>query len=109
HGVMNRAVAERGERVVAGSPYRMFYNPMWGFFGDREASPPGTFYYDKSKILTYFWNIFDQVLLRPELIERLVEVQILTTDGQETLLETGGRPDKANASDHLPLLFRLNL
>lgn len=44
HAVMTRSLASRRERVVQGTPYRFFYNPMWGFFGDRTGGPPGTFY-----------------------------------------------------------------
>jgi hypothetical protein len=40
HGVMTRDLARREERIVLGRAYRFFYNPMWGFFGDRTTGPP---------------------------------------------------------------------
>ncbi len=107
HAVMSRRVASSDQRKVAGSDYRFFYNPMWGLFGDRTAGPPGTFYYSASRPGEYFWHMFDQVLVRPELIDSLGEVRILASDGTETLLTESGHPDKAAGSDHLPILCRL--
>jgi len=35
HGMMTRRTALLGSRIVDGGRYHMFYNPMWGFMGDR--------------------------------------------------------------------------
>jgi Endonuclease/Exonuclease/phosphatase family len=107
--VMTRDQANAGERIVANRNYRLFYNPMWGYLGDRTPGPPGTYYYSASSPLTYFWNTFDQVLLRPDLMNTLTELQILDTDGQTSLLTKAGKPRKSEASDHLPILFRLDI
>lgn len=58
-----------------------------------------------------FWNMYDPVLIRPDLLNVFdnSELKILTTDGYETLLSEKGRPDRINGSDHLPILFKLNL
>jgi hypothetical protein len=109
HAVMTRELAERSTREVKGIPYPFFYNPMWACFGDRTAGPPGSFYLGTSKPVNYFWNVYDQVLLRPGLVPSLREVRILDTDGVESLLSGSGLPDKSRASDHLPLLFQLEL
>jgi hypothetical protein len=61
HAVMDRAIAEKGSRVVQGKKYQFFYNPMWNFFGDASQGPPGTYYYGQSTLKTFFWNMFDQV------------------------------------------------
>jgi len=84
---------------------------MWGHFGDGSIGPPGTYYDDRSGHVAYFWNMFDQVLVRPDLLDYFAteDVQILTDDGLEALLTRNGRPDSTMASDHLPLLFRLDL
>jgi hypothetical protein len=82
---------------------------MWGYLGDRTPGPPGTYYYSASSPLTYFWNTFDQMLLRPDLMNTLTELQILDTDGQTSLLTKAGKPRKSEASDHLPILFRLDI
>ena len=88
HGVMTRAVAEREERTIQGKEYRMFY---------RSAA----------EAVNYFWNTYDQLLIRPELIDRLSRLEVLISDGLESLLTTNQLPDKTNGSDHLPLFFRL--
>jgi exonuclease III len=109
NAVMNRNVAMRGSRTVQGHSYPFFYNPMWAHFGDRVDEPGGTFYYEKAQHLTYFWNIFDQVLIRPELAAgfRHEHLRILTNVGQTPLVESNGRPDKALLSDHLPVILEV--
>lgn len=109
HAVMSRDLAERGGRQVDGEIYPFFYNPMWGSFGDRTPGPPGTFFLTGSKPGSYFWNMYDQVLLRPALMDRLQQLQILDSDGYESLVTKAGRPKKSDCSDHLPLLFRLDV
>ena len=84
---------------------------MWNRFGDNTGGPPGTYYYERSEHLCYFWNIFDQVLVRPDLLNLFPnqELSILSDIGGETLLSPKGLPDKAIGSDHLPVLFKLDL
>lgn len=108
HGVPTRDVARREAREVRSREYPMFYNPMWGFFGDRYPEPPGTYYRSSSSTVNYFWNTYDQVLLRPGMMDRLADIQILASDGSESLITQQGLPDKASGSDHLPLYFRLD-
>jgi hypothetical protein len=42
-------------------------------------------------------------------MDSLTELRILDGDGQASLLTERGRPRSATASDHLPILFRLDL
>jgi endonuclease/exonuclease/phosphatase (EEP) superfamily protein YafD len=111
HGVMAKEVAGRGARTVQGASYPFFYNPMWGHFGDTTKGPPGTYYYERADHNVFFWNIFDQVLIRPSLLDVFdnEHLMVLTDDGSDSLLSERGRPDRLAASDHLPLLFRLRL
>ena len=106
HAVMTRSKALQRNRRIDGELCPFFYNPMWGFFGDRTPGPPGTYYLSGTDPINYFWNMYDQVLVRPELIPHLHDVSILDHDGRESLLTKGGFPQK-RASDHLPLLFRI--
>lgn len=108
HAVSARAVAERQERVIQGRSYRMFYNPMWSFLGDRTPGPPGTYYRGAAEAVNYFWNTYDQVLVRPGLIDRMTDLVVLDTDGVESLLTRRGLPARRTVSDHLPLFFRLD-
>jgi hypothetical protein len=111
HATMARTVAERASRVIQGKTYPFFYNPMWGHLGDWLERPAGSFYYERAEQVTYFWNTFDQVLIRPALLDRFRsdEVRILDRVGQTSLATSGGLPDGKNASDHFPLLFKVDL
>lgn len=109
HAMMTRATTEARARQVQGREYPFFYNPMWGCFGDRTPGPPGTFYLRRSAHLSYDWNIFDQVLLRADVLPFFEDVEIVTRIGETGLIAVNGRPDTRNASDHLPILFRLRV
>ncbi len=111
NAVMTRDLAERRFRTVQSKQYPFFYNPMWNHFGDRHDGPPGTYYYERSEHICHFWNIFDQVLFRPDLVNRCPSdgVRILTRAGDRSLLAEDGTPNTRLASDHLPLLFELDL
>ena len=111
NAVMARMVATRGTRTVLAHEYPFFYNPMWGHFGDALEGPSGTFYDGRSEHVTYFWNMFDQVLIRSELLSmfRNDELKILSGGADTSLLTAKGLPNTSVASDHLPILFRLNL
>lgn len=80
----------------------MFYNPMWSRLGDESAGPPGTYFYDGgSGTEKYFWHTFDQVLLRPGLL------QAYETGHLEILTGIGTFPLDGGPSDHSPVLLRL--
>ena len=107
NSVMSRNIASRGTRTVAGREYRFFYNPMWRHFGDAQDHTAGSYYYDASQHVNYYWNLFDQVLLRPDLAERFdaSRLTILRSVGPVSLVRADGRPDPIAGSDHLPLVF----
>jgi endonuclease/exonuclease/phosphatase family metal-dependent hydrolase len=110
HSLMTRSLTrEWNGRVVQGTERPAFFNPMWQFLTDRGSRPSGTLYFDAPRPINPYWHTPDQVLVRPGLVDRLVEVQVLETDGIDSLLDArSGRPDETNGSDHLPLLFRLD-
>ncbi len=68
HGVMSRQVAAQGCRRVDSREYEFLYNPMCSLLGDCSPGPPGTYYYRRGEEVRYFWNMFDQVMVRPALI-----------------------------------------
>jgi len=108
HGVASRRIAEKRKRTVQKREYPFFYNPMWNFFGDATPGPPGTYYYKESD---FFWNMFDQVLVRPDLLPFFSneDLKILTSDGNTSFLSSQGVPDVNVVSDHLPIFFKLEL
>ena len=121
NAVMTRAIAVKGQRTMDAKPYPFFYNPMWGHFGDLtheefpvghdKHQPAGTCYYWAKKSKWYFWNMFDQVLIRPALLPHFKSenLKILHHDGVSTFLNDNGEPNRSYYSDHLPILLRLSI
>ncbi len=109
HAVSSRTVAARKTRKVLNEERRLFYNPMWSVMGDA-ASPPGTYYYASSDPITYFWNAFDQILLRPDLARYFVpgDVAVVYSAGGKSLLNSRGVPNN-KISDHLPIMGTIRL
>lgn len=110
HAVMDRNIALKGQRIVQGETRKYFYNPMWSLLGDLSNGPPGTYHYSSSGQVCFFWNAFDQVLLRPSLLEYFSDnsLEVITGFNDTNLLSATGKPDKTNFSDHLPICINLN-
>ena len=85
----------------------MFYNPMWNLLGDFQQ-PYGTYYYSGSNPVNTYWNIYDQVIIRPALRKRFVNDSLIIIQETKTryLLDRNGHPDK-KFSDHLPIVFEI--
>jgi hypothetical protein len=111
HALMDKDTVSRQSRRVRGKDRAFFYNPMWSFFGDQGSSPPGTYYRPSGAAVSYFWHIFDQVLIRPSLLRSLEKdgIRIVTEVSGASLLNKNGRPNASSYSDHLPLVCRLSL
>lgn len=107
HGISVYDEAKRNSRTIAGTQYNIFYNPMWNFLGDFQK-PYGTYYYDKAGVKNTYWNIFDQVIFRPSLMERFAKdnLKIITETKENCLLDNKGHPN-TKISDHLPILFEM--
>lgn len=108
HGVMTQEIARKLSRIVDQEEKFYLYNPMWGRMGDYSAEPSGTYYYQKGEAC-YFWNMFDQVLLRPNLLDFFEQDNlhiISEIDGQS--LMKNGKIDGRNFSDHLPIIISLD-
>ena len=80
---------------------------MWRFLGD-ETHPYGTYYHNNNSTINTYWNLYDQVIIRPALRERFVDasLKIITETQTQYLLDNKGHPDK-NISDHLPIIFEI--
>ena len=98
----------KGTRTIAGEEFKMFYNPMWKFLGNSKE-PFGTYYYSGNDLKNAFWNIYDQVVIRPSLKARFIDsnLQILTKSQSYCLLNKQGHPKKKKISDHLPIIFEI--
>jgi hypothetical protein len=110
HGVMDKGVARRAPRTIGGKSWDYFYNPMWSRLGDESPGPPGTYYYAQSGTLSYYWNSFDQVLLRPELLPFYdpADLTIVTHTQGEPILGRDGRRETGQP-DHLPIVVKLSI
>jgi len=111
HAIMVRDIAKKKLRIVKEEERFFFYNPMWNHFGDSSSTPPGTYYYNSAKPINYYWNIYDQVLIRPDLLDYFSNdsLKIITRVGTTNFLNPSGIPNKNIASDHLPIVFHLDL
>ncbi len=109
NAVTSREVASHEARTVQGREYPFFYNRMWAHFGDARSSTAGTYFYDAAEHVHYYWNMFDQVLLRPERAAKFDprKLSIVTGAGGTSLVRPDGRPDREKGSDHLPLVFEV--
>ena len=107
HGLPVYEVAKRKSREIAGKKYYMFYNPMWNLLGDFQK-PYGTYYYRGSDPVNTYWNMYDQVIIRPALRKRFVNDSLIIIQETKTryLLDRNGHPDK-KISDHLPIVFEI--
>jgi hypothetical protein len=112
--MMTKELARKHSLGVEESRGR-FYNPMWSRLGDLSAGPPGTFYHPRNDNSNIYWHMLDQILIRPDLIRALREdsIQVLTNvlsgDGEIDLIQEKRKPWRLAVSDHLPILFQMNL
>lgn len=111
HAIMDSTIAKKVSRIVSDKEYDYFYNPMWSLHGDIGNNVSGSYFYKNAEQVNYHWNVFDQVLLRPSLVDNFDKesLKFLDFDGEKSLLKNNGTPNKENFSDHLPLVFTLNL
>ncbi|MGA7562603.1 MAG: hypothetical protein WBW55_05315 [Desulfobaccales bacterium] len=111
HALSDSRIVQRRFRRVRDEDKIFFYNPMWNHFGDMSPTPPGTYFFDTGRYVNFYWHMFDQILLRPELLYAFQNenLQIITEIDGISLLNELGRPNLTIGSDHLPVFLRLNL
>lgn len=106
---MTRSSLSPESRTIQGISYRPLYNPMWGCFGDRTPGPAGTFYRRDASPECSDWHMLDQVLFSAELLPYLVNPgEIIDRVGEVPLINQNDRPSKPG-SDHMPIMFSLNI
>lgn len=108
HAVMDKQIALKKARTVQGEKRKFFYNPMWSRLGDTSVGPAGTYYYSGGHV-SYFWNTFDQVLLRPSLLQYFSTDQLTVLDSIDGKSLMSSRIIDASISDHLPVLLTLHI
>ncbi|MED3994646.1 hypothetical protein P4647_08275 [Peribacillus frigoritolerans] len=110
HAIMDKEIAMKLKRKVDGEFCKYFFNPMWSLHGNMDKNVLGTYFHHKSQT-SYVWNMFDQVIIRPQLIERFdfESLEIIHMINETPILNKQGRPNKESFSDHLPLKFTILL
>jgi hypothetical protein len=90
-----------------GESQRPLYNPTWSLLPEDAGRPAGTHTYDRAHMLR--WRVYDQILVSPDLIERIREPpEILPAVAGQPLLNGNGNIDKS-ISDHLPIQLRVTI
>lgn len=109
HAVSNVEISKRMKRKILSKEYTFFYNPSWSLLGDLYNNPAGSYYYNKPGYDSYYWNVFDQVILRPQLINKFSNesYKIISEFNGKSLLSKSGLPNRIEYSDHLPIYFKL--
>lgn len=98
---------EKTTAVRNGVKYEKFYNPTWKFLSC-DSAPYASYYYNNSKLVNYYWNMFDQVVLRAEMLEAfdINSLKIISKTTNHDLL-SNKKPNTENYSDHLPIYFKI--
>lgn len=110
NAVMCPKIAERKSRKVLHEERKFYYNPMWNLMGNSSNLCKGTFYYS-SETKSYYWYTYDQVILRPDLIDKfdMNELKIIDIVNNRKLTTEKAIPDKKRISDHLPIKFKMEV
>lgn len=115
NATLSEEIAKKGSRTFHyGSEY-YFYNPMWSFMGDTDCNTgvkklPGSYFFPfTGDVSITYWNVFENVILRPDVINNidLQSIKILTSRSGHQFANGAFQIDKDKYSDHLPLIFNL--
>jgi len=112
NAVISRTIAQGDPRRMLDQSYPYFYNPMWNLYCDEPlSSAPATYYYRGSDPHELYWHMLDQVLIRPSLLNRFdySTLDIVTAIRTTELTGARGTPDRTRFSDHLPVVFGVDL
>lgn len=103
NAMMTRKCVASGSRTFLEKNCDFYYNPMWSLLGDNTPGPAGTVY-DTSNQGPYGWSMLDQVVIHYSIVDRFQDVSIITFTGEHSLMDSNGRPNETEASDHFPIL-----
>ena len=104
NAVLYKSLIHQQETVIYHNKRkRRFYNPILHFISE-STQTYGSFYYS-SGIAPLYWNSFDQVLVRKELVDKICSLEYIKSVNNKNLL----KEVKPNSmiSDHLPLLVNI--
>lgn len=107
--------SSKKQRTLNGIKYSRYYNPTYSLQGDfvqnsNTICPPGSFLTNNLKSVNECnWNILDNVILKGNVVDEIdsSSVQFIYKTPSFDIFDLGTH--KFNYSDHLPLLFKLNI
>jgi len=107
---LNHISKKANGRIIDGIEYKYLYNPMWNFFGNN-SKPFGTYYYREPGHVSKEWNIYDQIIFRPNLSKLIKnnDIKIVDSIGGKSLVSNLNRPNRSSYSDHLPILLKIKI
>jgi len=110
NAIMCPDIAKKKSRKVLNEERKFYYNPMWHIMGNNNNICKGTYYYSTST-KSYYWYTYDQVIIRPDLIEKfnIDELQIINEIKGKSIITKSNIPNKKDISDHLPIKFKLQM
>jgi exonuclease III len=85
---------------------RPLYNPMWRWLSEQAQHPHGTFY-RKHDDAVVSWQCLDQIMVSPDLADRIARVTILERLLGEVLIEPNRAAMNGDYGDHLPVELEL--
>jgi len=89
-----------------GQQLRRFYNPTLLLLSE-EKKQYGSYYYGSGSE-TLYWNMYDQVVMRKQLANAIVDMKYCKSAGNYQLVTKYGLPKKS-ISDHLPLCVEVKI
>lgn len=110
NAVMSPTIANKRSRKVFCDDRKFYYNPMWHLMGNDSNLCKGTFYYP-SETKSYYWYTYDQVIIRPDLIDKfdINDLKIIDLINSNSLVNKNSIPNEKKISDHLPIKFKIKL
>jgi len=100
NSVISKEIALKEKRKYQHNDYLYFYNPSWKLFGSPD-NLFGTYYLNNPPHSGFYWNIYDQVLVRPNILKHFeVDYDIIKND---KYFNVRGQ----TYSDHSPIYLEL--
>ncbi|MEY8337151.1 hypothetical protein AALB16_03845 [Lachnospiraceae bacterium 62-35] len=109
NAVMDPNRALKRSRILNGNKIKFYYNPMWHLMG-KQGKALGTYYFEADQDdNSFYWYTFDQVLIRPELINDFIweEFEIIDHIAKNSLIKDN-KIYSTRYSDHLPVKFAID-
>lgn len=100
NSIISKEIAKTGPRTIQEKQYRYFYNPAWKIYGS-DCDIYGTYYLNNPNHSDLHWNIYDQVLISPEIL------QSCSYNFENINSKKYFNHQQQSFSDHTPIYFEL--